>query len=197
MPVNLNALIRYKTIDQCLRNTAVLVDIDYLIKHCSDALYDATGKQSGVSERTIRNDIRILRSDILGFNAPIVVKDGVYRYEDSNFSIFESSFSEMELLIDIQELLVEEFHNLNNKNVPLLLEKLSTITKVSIAKEYLPQHKTDTKPGIYEKRVATYNRYAIELHEFLNSQNHKPAFWKSPKPLQLKWQFVFEVVDAK
>lgn len=195
MPVNLNALIRYKTIDQCLRNTAVLVDIDYLIKHCSDALYDATGKQSGVSERTIRNDIRILRSDILGFNAPIVVKDGVYRYEDSNFSIFESSFSEMELLIDIQELLVEEFHNISSKNLPILLEKLSGLTKMEVSKEYLPQPKNDKPtPGVFEKRVPIYNPYAIELNDHLKMQNSNLPFWKKPKPLALKWEFVLGLI---
>jgi hypothetical protein len=195
MPVNLNALIRYKTIDQCLRNTAVLVDIDYLIKHCSEALYEATGRESGVSERTIRNDIRILRSDILGFNAPIVVKDGVYRYSEIDFSIFDASFSEMELLIEIQELLVEEFYNISSKNLPILLKKLSGLTKMEVSKEYLPQPKNDKPtPGVFEKRVPTYNPYVIELNNYLKMQNSKLPFWKKLKPIGLKWEFVFEVI---
>tara|TARA_R110000772_G_scaffold64712_2_gene144633 strand:+ start:84 stop:683 length:600 start_codon:yes stop_codon:yes gene_type:complete len=195
MPVNLNALIRYKTIDQSLRNTAVLVDIDYLIKHCSEALYEATGRESGVSERTIRNDIRILRSDILGFNAPIVVKDGVYRYSEIDFSIFDASFSEMELLIEIQELLVEEFINISNKNLPILLEKLSSLTKMEISEGYLPQLKKDKPtPGVFEKRVPTYNPYQFELDSHLKMQNSKLHFWKKLKPIGLKWEFVFEVI---
>lgn len=198
MPVNLNALIRYKTIDQCLRNTAVLVDIDYLIKHCSEALYEATGRKSGVSERTIRNDIRILRSDILGFNAPIVIKDGVYRYSGKEYSIFDTTFSEMELLIEIQELLVEEFYNISNKNLPILLEKLSSLTKTKISEDYLPQPKNDdTKSGVFEKRVPTYNPYQFELDSYLKMQNSKLPFWKKPKPMGLKWEFVFDVIDAK
>lgn len=191
MPVNLNALIRYKTIDLCLRNTAVLVDIDYLIKKCSEALYDATGNKSGVSERTIRNDIRILRSDILGFKAPIDVKDGVYKYSDSNYSIFETTFSEMELLIEIQELLVEEFHNITNKNLPFLLGKLSDITKQNVAPEYLPKPKTT-----FEKRVGGYDNYSFNLDQYLRAQNVKKSFWKKVKSLALKWEFILDIIGS-
>lgn len=195
MPVNLNALIRYKTIDKCLQNTFVPSTIESLIEECSNALYEATGRESGVSERTIRNDIRILRSDILGFNAPIVVKDGVYRYTDGNFSIFETSFSEMELLIEIQELLVEEFHHISNKNLPILLKKLSGITKQNVSQEFLPKPENDKPtPGVYEKRVARYNPYEFKLNNYLKMQNINLPFWKKPKPLALKWEFVFEVI---
>jgi hypothetical protein len=191
MPVNLNALIRYKTIDQCLRNTAVLVDIDYLIKHCSEALYDATGRESGISERTIRNDMRILRSDILGFNAPVIVKDGVYRYSDSEYSIFKTSFSEMELFIELQELLVEEFNNISNKNLPILLEKLSGITQQNVSPEFLP------KPSIkFEKRVGSYDNYSFNLDRHLGAQNVKQPFWKNAKPLGLNWKFVLEIIGS-
>lgn len=189
MPVNLNALIRYKTIDLCLRNTAVLVDVNYLIKQCSEALYDATGREGGVAERTIRNDIRILRSDILGFNAPIVVKDGVYSYSDNEYSIFETSISEMELLIELQELLVEEFHNISNKNLPILLKKLSGITKQNVSPAFLPKPRTT-----FEKRVGGYDNYSFNLDKYLRAQNVKKSFWIKPKPIVLKWGFVFRVI---
>jgi hypothetical protein len=195
MPVNLNALIRYKTIDKCLRNTAALSSIDFLIESCSQALYDATGREGSVSERTIRNDIRILRSDILGFNAPIVVGDGVYRYEDSDFSIFESSFNETELLIEIQQLLVAEFHNISNKNLPVLLSKLCYITKVSVSKEFLPQLVDDSYPRVFEKRVWCHNDYATLLNDYLQKQNKKSPFWKKSKPISLKWEFVLGVLN--
>ncbi|WP_298954589.1 hypothetical protein [uncultured Nonlabens sp.] len=189
MPVNLNALIRYKTIDLCLRNTAVLVDVDYLIKQCSEALYDSTGNKSGVSERTIRNDIRILRSDILGFNAPIIVKDGVYRYTDNDYSIFKTSFSEIELLMEIQELLVEEFHNITNKNLPILLERLSSITKKNVLPEFLPK-----PPTTFDKRIGGFDNYSTDLDKYLRAQNVKKSFWIKPKPIVLKWGFVFRVI---
>lgn len=40
MPANKNALIRYKTIDNCLRNRHRRWALDELVETCSDALYD-------------------------------------------------------------------------------------------------------------------------------------------------------------
>jgi hypothetical protein len=41
-----------------------------------------------ISERTILEDIRIMRSNILGFNTPIMQWDGYYYFEDRDYSIF-------------------------------------------------------------------------------------------------------------
>lgn len=73
MPANKNALIRYKTIDNCLRNRYRRWTIDDLVEACSDALYDCEGISKGVSLRTVQNDLQIMRSDKLGYNAPIEV----------------------------------------------------------------------------------------------------------------------------
>lgn len=81
MPANKNALIRYKTIDNCLRNRYRRWTIDDLVDACSDALYDCEGITKGVSLRTVQNDIQMMRSDKLGYNAPIEVYDHkFYRY---------------------------------------------------------------------------------------------------------------------
>jgi hypothetical protein len=46
------------------------------------------GITKGVSKRTVQADIQIMRSDKLGFNAPIEVYDNkYYRYEDPGYSI--------------------------------------------------------------------------------------------------------------
>lgn len=88
MAVNKNALIRYKTIDKCLQNNFRDWTLDDLIKACSDALNEYEGKDMDVSKRTIQLDIQIMRSDKLGYNAPIVVYDRkFYRYEDPDYSI--------------------------------------------------------------------------------------------------------------
>lgn len=105
MPTNLNALLRYKIIDECLSNDQLSCTIDVLIEKCTQKLSEFQGVYS-VSERTIRNDIRILRSDALGFNSPIVVNQGVYSYSESGYSIFGRPIQELELLKDIQSLLV-------------------------------------------------------------------------------------------
>lgn len=47
MPVNKNALIRYKTIDNCLRNKYRRWTLDYLVEACSNALYDMEGLPKG------------------------------------------------------------------------------------------------------------------------------------------------------
>ena len=152
MPVNLNALIRYKTIDECLSNPNLKCTIDVLIKKCSEKLIESQGVESGVSERSVRNDIRVLRSDILGFNAPIRCENGIYSYSDCNFTIYGRPIKEKELLIDIQELLVEQFDILKseNKNLNELLLCLSKITKVKIPIKCYP---SSSGSHIFEKRI--------------------------------------------
>jgi len=95
MPANKNALIRYKTIDNCLRNKYRRWTINDLVDACSDALYDMEGITKGVSLRTIQADLQIMRSDKLGYNAPIEVYDSkYYRYADPDYSIFDMPLSE-------------------------------------------------------------------------------------------------------
>lgn len=88
MPANKNALIRYKTIDNCLRNRYRRWTLEDLVDACSEALYDAEGISKGVSVRTVQADIQTMRSDKLGYNAPIeVYEHKYYRYADPDFSI--------------------------------------------------------------------------------------------------------------
>ncbi len=88
MPTNKNALIRYKTIDKCLRNRYRTWTIEDLVDTCSDALYEMEGIAKGVSKRTVQGDLQMMRSDKLGYNAPIEVYDGkYYRYADADYSI--------------------------------------------------------------------------------------------------------------
>ena len=58
MPANRNALIRYKTIDNCLRNKyeKEYRTLEDLIDACSDALYEYEGITKGISRRTIQMD---------------------------------------------------------------------------------------------------------------------------------------------
>lgn len=100
MAVNKNALIRYKTIDKCLQNHYRNWTLDDLIEACSDALYEYEGKDVDVSKRTIQLDIQMMRSDKLGYNAPIVVYDRkYYRYEDENYSIINIPVTDRDIKI--------------------------------------------------------------------------------------------------
>ena len=88
MAINKLALIRYKTIDDCLSNRFRKWTLDDIIEKVAATLYELEGITSGVSRRTIQADIQLMRSDKLGYNAPIVVKDKrFYVYEDPAFSI--------------------------------------------------------------------------------------------------------------
>lgn len=98
MPVNRNALIRYKTIDTCLRNRYRRWTLEDLIDACSDALYEYEGIDKGISRRTVQMDIQMMRSEKLGYNAPIVVYDGkYYKYDDEDYSITNTPLSEQDL----------------------------------------------------------------------------------------------------
>ena len=65
------------------------------VEACSDALYEMEGILRGVSVRTVQADIQMMRSDKLGYNAPIEVYDcKFYRYAEDNYSISESPLSD-------------------------------------------------------------------------------------------------------
>lgn len=98
MAVNKNALIRYKTIDMCLRNKFRQWTLKDLIEAVSDALYEYEGKDIDVSKRTVQFDLQMMRSDKLGYNAPIVVYDRkYYKYDDDDYSITNSPISNQDL----------------------------------------------------------------------------------------------------
>ncbi len=98
MAVNKNALIRYKTIDKCLQNHYRLWTLEDLIYECSEALYEYEGIDKGVSRRTVQADIQIMRSDKLGYNAPIIVVDRkYYKYEEQDYSITNIPISDQDL----------------------------------------------------------------------------------------------------
>ncbi|NQZ36603.1 MAG: WYL domain-containing protein [Crocinitomicaceae bacterium] len=108
MAQNKNALIRYRTIDKCLQNSYRTWTLDDLIEACSDVLYEYEGRGVNVSKRTIQLDIQLMRSDKLGYNAPIEVYDKkFYRYADEDYSITDIPLNEndMHVLSETVEML--------------------------------------------------------------------------------------------
>ncbi len=108
MALNKNALIRYKTIDKCLQNNYRQWTLDNLIEVCSDTLYEYEGREINVSKRTVQLDIQMMRSDKLGYNAPIIVYDKkFYKYEDEDYSITDIPLNEndMNVLSETVEML--------------------------------------------------------------------------------------------
>ncbi|PJJ83401.1 helix-turn-helix transcriptional regulator [Mucilaginibacter auburnensis] len=133
MPVNRNALIRYRTIDSCLQNRRRKWTLDDLIDACADALYEFQGIDTGVSRRTIQGDIEMMRSNKLGYEAPIVVVDKkYYTYSDKNYSITNIPLNDqdMQVLGEVANLL-QQFKGFNhfadlNEMVSKLEDKIYT-----------------------------------------------------------------------
>lgn len=108
MSANKLALIRYKIIDQCLRQKHRKWTLEDLIEKVSQGLYELEGINSGISKRTIQGDIQLMRSNKLGYNAPIVVRERrYYSYEDPKYSISNSPISivDMEKMKDAVDVL--------------------------------------------------------------------------------------------
>jgi len=124
MPTNLNALIRYKTINECL-STGRKCTIEDLMESCGEALGEYRGKYGPVSERTIREDIRVMRSDILGMNAPIVQKDGLYFYSDRSYHLLNVIFSGTDIIQKVIKLLNDL--NLKSPEVDDIIRQLRTV----------------------------------------------------------------------
>ena len=99
MPTNFDAVLRYHTIDQCLQNRYRTWTWEQLAEKCTDAIINATGnlKKDSISKRTIQNDIKIMRSNHLGYEAPIGVRNGGYFYEDPDYSIRNATVSEADI----------------------------------------------------------------------------------------------------
>ncbi|QJD95747.1 WYL domain-containing protein [Mucilaginibacter robiniae] len=133
MPVNRNALIRYRTIDNCLRNRYKKWTLEDLIDACSDALYEFQGIDKGVSRRTVQADIKTMRSNKLGYEAPIIVVDKrYYTYSDKNYSItnIPLNHQDMQVLTEVSDLL-KQFKGFNhfadlNEMVSKLEDKIYT-----------------------------------------------------------------------
>lgn len=98
MPINKLALVRYKTIDNCLQNRFRKWTLEDLMEAVSDTLYEYEGMTKGISKRTIQLDLQNMRSEKLGYNAPIIVTDKkYYSYEENNYSITNTPLSQQDL----------------------------------------------------------------------------------------------------
>jgi hypothetical protein len=199
MPINLNALIRYKTIDECLANPNLDCTIDILISKCYNKLVESQGIEKGVSERTIRNDIRVLRSDILGFEAPIVVENGIYTYSNPDYTIFGRPILEMDLLKDIQDLLVENFDSIDSPKLRIALMGLAKITSQKI-----PKKCASKDDRIFPKKIKMDEKdiFGKNLDSFIYKSNQpsktrKYYFFKVKEVPQelLIWKFIFEAIN--
>ncbi|OAV44007.1 YafY family protein [Lewinella sp. 4G2] len=110
-----NALIRYRTIDRCLQNNGRQWALQDLIDACSDALYELEGRDVDVSKRTVQLDIQLMRSDKLGYNAPIEVYNRkYYRYADPDYKIANVPLTESDMAVLTESVtMLRQFRDFN------------------------------------------------------------------------------------
>lgn len=158
MPANRNALIRYKTIDTCLRNKYREWTLDDLIEACSDALYEYEGINKGISKRTVQMDIQMMRSEKLGYNAPIVVYDNkYYKYDDEDYSITNTPLSDQDLKLMSEAVeVLRQFRNFS------YFDGMSDI--VSRLEDHVTSTKQNTTPVIdFEKNESLKGLHYLDL----------------------------------
>lgn len=98
MPVNKTALIRYKTIDKCLRDTSRNWTLDDLIDACTKAIFKIEGNSKGASKRTVQADLQLMRDPVQGYGAPIKVRQKkYYGYSQPDFCILNQPISRQDL----------------------------------------------------------------------------------------------------
>jgi predicted DNA-binding transcriptional regulator YafY len=171
MAKNKLALLRYKTIDNCLQNKLRKWTLEDLIDAVSDALYKYEGIEQGVSKRTIQLDIQIMRSDELGYNAPIIIiNKKYYSYDDNEYSITKSAISmpDIEKLQDVVSVL-KQFKGFGFfQEIGSLVEKLeSKVLQQNETKNAIIQfEKNDLLKGLEyldELIAAVKNKQAINI----------------------------------
>ena len=198
MPANLNALIRYRTIDQCLSNPYREWTITDLAEACASALKEHRGIYSGISERTIREDIRVMRSDILGFNAPIVQSGGHYSYEDRDYSIFNVNIQEAGLLERVLEFMLEIRSEIKHPDMDKIIERISeAIPEIRSARETAPEY-DDLKSLSSFMRVPGPEGDSLDVGEFLDTDDaisQQKKFMKEPDALdKLQWSLILALI---
>lgn len=88
MPKNKNAAFRYRLINHCLRNRARKWAFDDLLEYVSQRLSEELDVKNGISERSLRADIALMRKDPpTGYGAPILIHKGIVSYTDPDYSI--------------------------------------------------------------------------------------------------------------
>lgn len=171
MPINRNALIRFRTIDNCLQNRYRKWTLDNLIDACSDALYEYEGIDKGVSKRTIQGDIQLMRSNKLGYNAPIVVIDKkYYTYEDAEYSITNIPLADQDLnkLTEVADILKQFSGFTHFQDISDMVSKLED--KIYSAKQHQPSiidfERNDNLKGL--EHIDTIYRHIQQKKKFID-----------------------------
>lgn len=144
MPKNYSAYLRYKIIDECLRNnyhpSQKTNEPGYwTLEEIAEKCWEEIGKRP--SERTLKQDILRMRNGELGFEAPIENEYGIgYSYADTNFSIHKMPLYESEVEQMTKSLaILQHFKGMAYfTDLQKIIKKLKTIPQIADYYQYEP-----------------------------------------------------------
>ncbi len=176
MPTNKHAIIRYRTIDRCLRKINQQWTWRELVEECEKEIFRSTGKEVTVSERTIKYDIAAMRSDKgLGYYAPIEYdrKEKSYYYSDLSYKLTESPINQTD-----QEIL---------QNAISLLGQFTEVAEVTGIQSILTklESRLDLKKERFEPVIQFDQQHEASGQNWLN-QLYQSI--KKRKPLNILYQ---------
>ncbi|MDH3651344.1 MAG: WYL domain-containing protein [Saprospiraceae bacterium] len=182
MPTNLHALIRYRTIDECLTKKGRVWTWEELSSACSDKIYEYEGVDVLPSRRTIMYDIQHMRSGKLGYHAPITYDRlrKSYFYEDPDFSIQKFPLNRDDLF-ELQYALsiLKNFKGFENtsgiENIITKLEHTVTLQEPT-TKEIIAFDHSLNEPG---------QQWLHALYDFIQNENvlkiqYQPFYLDTP-----------------
>lgn len=168
MPTNLHALIRYRTIDECLSKTYKQWTWQDLAEACADKIYDYEGVDAVPSRRTIMYDLQAMRDGKLGYFAPIIYDraNKSYTYSDPDFSIQKFPLSKDDIFeLEYALSILKNFKGFQNttgiENIITKLEHTVTLQEPS-RKEIIHFDHSLNEPG---------QKWLHELYDFIQNEN--------------------------
>ncbi|MFY7708588.1 MAG: helix-turn-helix transcriptional regulator [Flavobacteriales bacterium] len=172
MPANKYALLRYRIIDRCLKNTGKpYPSREDLRSACEEALYGSGG--DAISLSTIDKDIWAMKNEgELGYYAPISFSrtHGGYFYEDPEYSISELSLGDDDLqALRFAVATLDQF-----KSVPIFSQYESAIEKLISRVNISPrpdEKGLDNYIQFERSSVAKGTEWLGELLESIKSKN--------------------------
>jgi len=128
-----------------------------------------------------------MRSEALGFNAPIVVEGGVYSYSDSNYAIFNSKMEELEIMKEVLYLLIEEKDKIHNVKLKKVMVALSQLTGIELEEEEpismnikFSNNLEISKRNISNNKITLDSSFEEDVYSNLMPDLEQPKYnWKS------------------
>jgi predicted DNA-binding transcriptional regulator YafY len=151
MATNNHALIRYKIIDQCIRQKHRVYHVVDLIEACNQEISAYSKSPVSISRRTLLYDLKFLKDPEKGFGAPIVYdSENGYHYDISGYSIFNIPFkkSDLELLSETINILENISGHESFNDLKSTIERIRTIYNLHLDNHHYPIVQFDVSHNI-------------------------------------------------